>query len=439
VLDRLLLLAEAAGGFLYLARLQRPARLVKLAELGPPTRVLRAVGLAARIALALLGLSFVANLLGNLSLAETLVQGTLYSAFTAVAFQGGVLVLHGVWVVLLRTRPLRLLRGVQRYEPLLRRRGERILGAAALLGWLAIVLEIFRLRDPVQAAVVGALSANWPLGDFEISLGDLVAAGVTLWAVSWISRSVRFVLDEDVLPRAHLPRGVPYAISSAIHYVLLLLGFALAVSAAGFDMSRFALVLGALGVGIGIGLQDVVNNFVCGLILLFERPIQTGDTVQVGEIAGRVTRIGMRSSTVRTWSGSEVIVPNAKLVTDSVVNWTLSDSLRRLDVPVGVAYGTDPDRVCALLIEVAKANRAVLPEPEPLALFLAHGQSSLDFELRAWTAQFDSFAQVRSELTAGVNKALREAGIEIPYPQRDVHLRSVDPAVEQRLRGKGGG
>jgi potassium-dependent mechanosensitive channel len=281
----------------------------------------------------------------------------------------------------------------------------------------------------VLATLRGSLGASFEIGAVTISMGDLLAFALTLAAAWLISRLLRFVLEEDVFPRLSMGRGVAYATSSTLHYALLFAAFLLAVAAAGIDLNRFTLLAGAFGVGLGFGLQAIVNNFVSGLILLYERPIQVGDTIEVGLLTGEVRRIGIRSSTVRTWQGAEVIVPNASLITDSVVNWTLSDRQRRLEIPVGVAYGTDPERVIRLLTDVARANPEILDEPAPVALFIGFGESSLDFELRAWTARFERGLVTKSDLTVAAYAALREAGIEIPFPQRDLHLRSVTPAA----------
>jgi len=210
--------------------------------------------------------------------------------------------------------------------------------------------------------------------------------------------------------------------------VVLVIGFLAAAAAAGFDIGRFTLVAGALGVGVGIGLQNVVNNFVSGLILLFERPIQLGDVVEVGQVSGTVKRIGLRSSTIRTYDGAEVVIPNSEFVSNQFINWTLSDRQRRIIVPVGIAYGTDPERVLELLLGAAKATPKVSPHPAPEAQFIGFGDSSLDFELRVWTLNFDDWVSVRTLLAVTVNTRLREAGIEIPFPQRDLHLRSVPQA-----------
>jgi small-conductance mechanosensitive channel len=220
-----------------------------------------------------------------------------------------------------------------------------------------------------------------------------------------------------------------------VRYSILAAGFLIAVAAAGIPLSNFAIILGALGVGIGFGLQNVVNNFVSGLILAFERPIQIGDTVEVGPLLGEVRQIGIRASTVRTFDGAEVIVPNGDLISAQVVNWTLSDQRRRIRLPVGVAYGTDPQRVIDLLQEVASRHEDVQKDPEPVVLFKGFGESSLDFELRFWTSAYERWVQVSSEVAVSVNTALNEAGITIPFPQRDLHVRSVDAEAARSLTG----
>jgi small-conductance mechanosensitive channel len=205
------------------------------------------------------------------------------------------------------------------------------------------------------------------------------------------------------------------------------------VAAAGIQLDRLAIIVGALSVGIGFGLTNIINNFVSGLILAFERPVQSGDTVEFGTMFGRVSRIGVRSSTVRTFDGAEVIVPNANLIANEVTNWTLSDMRRRMEILVGVAYGTDPHKVLELLLKAARSDERILADPEPAALFLGFGDSSLNFSLRAWTDEFNEYLTIKSDLTLAVHDAIYAAGIEIPFPQRDLHLRSIDPAAVARI------
>ncbi len=188
-------------------------------------------------------------------------------------------------------------------------------------------------------------------------------------------------------------------------------------------------MIGGLGVGIGFGLQNVVNNFVSGLILLFERPIQAGDTITVGTVMGEVKRIGIRASIVRDFDGAEVLVPNANLLSEMVINWTLSDRRRRMEILVGVAYGTDPRRVLELLRGVVEGEERLLKDPAPSVQFLEFGESSLDFRVRAWTDDFDNFWDLRSDLIVQLDRAILDAGIHIPFPQRDLHVRSIDPQI----------
>jgi small-conductance mechanosensitive channel len=188
---------------------------------------------------------------------------------------------------------------------------------------------------------------------------------------------------------------------------------------------------GALGVGIGFGLQNVVNNFVSGLILQFERPIRVGDVLEVGGLSGEISHIGIRSSTMRTWQGAEVIIPNSAFVSDRVVNWTLSEAQRRVDLTVRVAYGTDPEYVIEILAGIANNHPEVLREPAPCAVFQGFGDSSLDFLLMFWATQTTHF-RVRSEIAIKVNAVLRQTGIEIPFPRHDVLVRYAESRALQR-------
>jgi small-conductance mechanosensitive channel len=237
-----------------------------------------------------------------------------------------------------------------------------------------------------------------------------------------LSAFIRFILQEDVYPRIGIARGLSYAISSLLNYIILALGIVVGMGLLGVNLTKVTVLAGAFGVGIGFGLQSIVNNFVSGLILLFERPIHVGDTVQVGDLLGEVRRIGIRSSIVHTWQGSDIIVPNAQLISEQVTNWTLSDQLRRIDLPVGVNYGAEPKKVIEVMEAVAKAHPSVLKYPPPQGFFVGYGDSSINFELRAWTDQFGKWFQIRSELAVALYGAVNAAGMTFPFPQREVRL-----------------
>lgn len=257
-----------------------------------------------------------------------------------------------------------------------------------------------------------------------------------LWVASLLSRLLQFLMAEEVLPRLDLRRGTAVAISGATRYLVLLAGFVLASGAAGIDLTTFGFLAGALGVGVGFGLQNIVSNFISGLILLLERPIEVGDAVDVSGAAGTVTQVGIRASTVHTFDGADVIVPNADLISKAVTNWTGSNPNRRFDVPVGVAYGSPLETTAQALLAAARRTPGVLPGPAPEAFLQSFGESSLDWRLRLWVKMEES-PKVLSDLKRAVSEELDKAKIEIPFPHRDLHVRSVAPEVREVLRGKG--
>jgi small-conductance mechanosensitive channel len=206
---------------------------------------------------------------------------------------------------------------------------------------------------------------------------------------------------------------VPYAISTTVNYAVLLLGFFLAVSAAGLDLTRITVLVGAFGVGIGFGLQNIFNNFISGLILLFERPIEVGDEIRIGDASGIVRRIGIRASRIRQWDNSEIIVPNSKLISENVKNWTMTAGKRGIEVPVSVNHGPDINQVVALLVQTAKSNPLVADEPPPQVLLGDIAPPpTLNFRLRAWTAQADKVTRIASDLAVAVGKALADADVK---------------------------
>ena len=360
---------------------------------------------------------------GYMRLARLLTGGVLRSVYAALGLFAGLVVTMGVFSYLLRSRPLSRLHMVASYRALIERRVAVFLWWGAVVLWVTATLEWFSALDDLKAGLTAVFGYRVSRGLVSISLGDVVGLIVTVWVAFLLSRFIRFVLEEDVYPRLPMGRGMPYAISNLLHYVILLLGFLVAVGAMGVNLDRLTILTGAFGVGVGFGLQTIVNNFVSGIILLLERPIQVGDAIQMGDLDGEVRRIGIRSTTVHTWRGAEVLVPNATLISGNLTNWTLSDRTRRIELPVGVAYGTDPERVLGLLTETASSISGVLASPAPMALFLGFGDSALNFELRAWTDHFEEWGSIRSKMAVAVNNRLKAEGIEVPFPQRDVNLR----------------
>ncbi|MCM2313158.1 MAG: mechanosensitive ion channel [Steroidobacteraceae bacterium] len=404
-------------------------------ESEPSTIGRRVAWLVGAAAIAALLVSAVANVVGNVSLAEMLTGGILDSGYVGLVLYAGVTVLSSVIRLLLARRALSRFSIVTQHAGPLLHSFTRLLGFAAVAAWVLVLLNEFRAFRPIRDAVISVLTFELKFGEISVTLGGMLLFGFSVWLAFWVAKAVRLILQDEVLPKMSLPRGVGNSISSLSYYALLIAGLFVALVAAGFEVSQLTLVVGALGLGIGLGLQNVVNNFVSGLILMFERPIQPGDVVEVGGVSGKVREIGMRATTLSTFEGADVIVPNGMLLAEKLVNWTLSDMDRRIDVNVGVAYGTDPRRVLGLLKDVTVGTEGIATEPAPTVLFVGFGASSLDFAIRAWTNNFGDWVATRSNLTVRVYDALLAEGIEIPFPQQSLHVRSVAPAAAAALAG----
>lgn len=375
-----------------------------------------------------LGGSAVANLLGFVDLAVVVTGGVMLSLYLAAVMWTLTRILDGIVGLVLRAGWARRSRIVRDHGDRVRAASRRLFRLIATALWLIAALDAFLLWTPIFREIRRSLQASFTVGSLTISLGSVLAAAVAVWLALAISRVIRFFFEEEVASRVALPPGVPATMSRLIHYAILVIGAFLALAAAGIEIGQLAIVFGAFGVGIGFGLQNIVNNFISGLILMFERPIRVGDAVTLGALSGEVSAIGIRASTIRTWDGSEVLVPNGNLIASELINWTLSDTKRRLELPVGVAYGTDPERVIELLVAEMNGHGMVLPDPEPFALFVGFGDSSLNFSARCW-CRFSDSLRTASDLHVAFNRALAQADIEIPFPQRDLHVRSVDAGV----------
>ena len=302
--------------------------------------------------------------------------------------------------------------------------------AAAIVGFalLPAILVAWGLYEKLPEATAGIYSLGLSLGSLRISVGLIVSLAGTLYGVFLTSRILPKVLLDEAVSGRKLARGVQRSIGQLIRYCIVFVGFLLAFMILGYDFTKFTIILSALGVGIGFGLQGVVNNFVSGLILLFERPLTEGDTIEVGTSYARIKKIGLRATIVRTFDEADLIIPNADLINNQVTNWTLTNRQVRLRVPVGVAYGSDVPLVVETIITCAKEQKEVVKSPAPEVLFMNFGDSSLNFELRVWINDIDERLRLNSALYHEIERKFRELNIVIPFPQRDVHLRGNDEA-----------
>jgi potassium-dependent mechanosensitive channel len=428
---RLIFAAELVGAILFLLWFLKTKSIKKKIE-ARHYGIYSAIRRFVPIALAVFGFALAANIVGYVSLSAVIGNGVLGSAYAALVIYVGYRILTSLLPFLFRVTPLARLSAIRNNRSMIREGVSRFLFWVGVILWILVMLNQFAIREAVLGYGSSALAWSVSIGTIAISVGDVLLFAVTIWVAVWVSRFVRFFLEEDVYPRVDLGGGVTYAVSTTLHYLILVGAFLFAIAALGVDFTKFALIGGAVGIGIGFGLQNIINNFVSGMILLFERPVKVGDVVQIGEFTGTLQRVGLRASVLRQVDGSDVIVPNSHLISEEVINWTMTDKQRRVDIPVGVAYGTDAAAVLTLLNEVIRGNAEILTDPEPKALFLGFGDNSLDFELRFWTDS-GGWVGLRSEVMAALYDKLNAAGIEIPFPQRDLHLRSIDPAAAKSL------
>jgi potassium-dependent mechanosensitive channel len=369
--------------------------------------------LAGYVALSISVAAFLANLIGYVTLSNLLGNALLESSYLALILYAFVVILDDLVELALSARPLTALGMVHRHRPLLQRRIHHALKLVAVVLWISGVLQRLLLRDLLLDGTGHLLTAELSVGSIRLSLGDVLAFVITVWAAFALSRFVRFLLEEDVYPRMDLKRGLAYAISSTIHYTLLTIGFFVAVAALGFDMTRVTILAGAFGVGVGFGLQNIFNNFISGLIVLFERPINIGDVIQIDDATGVVERIGIRASTIRAPDGSEIIVPNGKLISERLINRTWASRQRSIELSVNVAQGSDIKQVIALLEGVARAHPLIKKVPSAEAVVVKLGSDSLGFEVRAWTDNDEQWMQIRSEVAIAISSALSAAKIEL--------------------------
>ena len=412
VLGRFTFLAQVLGASLFLVWVLRSWGL-------PPEaaethgRVWRTIRAIAKIGLLFLPAAFLANIFGYVNLGNLLGIIFFRSVYIAAMLYTAIRILEGLISIALQVRPLGSLRVIILHRPMIQRRACRVLEFLAFLFWLNLLLNFFGLITPVIETTKAALNANLALGSFGITPGQILAFLITVWVSFLVSKFLRFLLEEDVYHHLHLARGIPYAISTMLHYVILLLGFFIALGALGIDLTKVTILAGAFTVGIGFGLQNVINNFVSGLILLFERPIKVGDVIEAGGNVGEVSRIGIRASVIRTADGSEIIIPNGSLISSQVTNWTFSDRQRSVEVSVNTAGGVDPQRVVELLKRTAAAHPGVAKEPLPQVYVVNFNAGAVSFQLRAWTDRHEDWAQLRSDLSVAVKDALAREEIAI--------------------------
>jgi len=386
--------------------------------------------------LALAGIGFIANIAGRIILTEIVLNAVFLNIFNGLILFITVLLINGLIATGIDTGMGQKLNVFRMNGEVIKRKTIYLLNFLAVFTWVLLVLRNFRISEYVFSGISSIITHKISIGFASFSLDGILVFFLVIYIAIVLSNIIRILLEEDVLVRFSLSKGLPHTAAMLAKYALITAGFFLAVNAAGIPMDKLTIILGAMSVGIGFGLQNIFNNLVSGLILLFERPIQLGDTVQVGQLTGNVKTIGLRSSNITTFEGAEVIVPNGQLISNEVINWTLSDQNRRIELPVGVAYNSDPELVHRLLSDILNNHSELVKDPGPLVFFSGLGESSLDFTLLFWIGDYIHGRRIKSEILFSIFRVFKDNNIEIPFPQHDLHLRSVDTEILLRSDGR---
>lgn len=264
------------------------------------------------------------------------------------------------------------------------------------------------------------------LGDSPFTLITFIYLVTSTLILSLAASALNKVIAYRLLSKSQIELGVRIALGSIVKYLLLVIGFIIILQTAGINLSSLTILMGALGVGIGFGLQNITNNFVSGIIILLERPIKVGDRIEVDKVSGNVVDISMRATEILTNDNISIIVPNSQFISQTVINWSHTNRSVRFNFPVGVSYREDPQEVKQVLLDIAMDNPGVLKNPRPDVLFFEYGESAMNFNLRVWTREYiNSPGVLRSQLYYEIARRFREKGIEIPFPQYDIHIKNM--------------
>ena len=366
----------------------------------------------------LLVVSIIANINGMAYLSERITHGLFVAIQSSIIFYALTIILSGYVIILLRRRIAIVSDLLNKYADKIERNVTLFIKLFMVLWWLKILVRTLGFESQFNTLITETMEQSWVVGTTTISVHALVSFVFILLATWILARVVQLLLEVELFSRVHFSRGVPTAIATVSNYIIIISGLLIAISSLGVTTQQLALVFGALGVGIGFGLRNIIANFISGILMVFERPIQIGDTIEVDNTMGKVMHIGTRASSIKTFDGSEVIVPNERFISSKIINWTLSDERRRKELHIKVAFDSDIQTVLDIMREVALAHKSVLKDPEPLAAFQGFGDYYLEFKLYYWLS--DNLIVAQSDVAIGVYKRLKEAKIATPLPIQEL-------------------
>ncbi|WP_020527618.1 mechanosensitive ion channel domain-containing protein [Flexithrix dorotheae] len=375
-----------------------------------------------------------ANYLGATQLAKLITFSMVRIAYNGLAFYAGAIVVSSIFTILFRGGWIKVFNSIKNNNDIIVRKLASVTKLFFFILWMRSVLRIYGVETIFVEGFLEFFYTSYEFGTASISVANVFSFVFTIWLSVFITRIIRAILEDEILDRLTLPIGVPNTVSMMVRYSLITLGFFLAVAAAGIELTSLSIIFGAFSVGIGFGLQNIFNNLVSGIILAFERPIKLGDTVEVGNLIGTVKSMGMRSSNVRTFEGAEVIVPNGQLISKEVVNWTLSDQHRRIEIMVRVSHDSDPHEVYEILLKIISNHQFVLLNPNPGVYFQEITEDALHFRLLFWTSNFGEWIRIRSDIYFSIFDELKTRGVKVHFPQRELSIRTVETNGVQKIQ-----
>ena len=374
------------------------------------------------LSLILLFVAGVTNLYGSVLLSTRIIHGVLTSLYASMVFYALYIILTGYVVIILRRRISTASNMLEKYSKNIENTTKFLIKIWMFAWWFLIVVKVVGIYPFLVTLKNDSLALSWQVSNSTISVQSIFDFIFIVFATWVLARLIRTILEVEVFARFDFPRGMPTAIITVVNYTIVISGTIIAFTSLGVSAQQFALVFGALGVGIGFGLRNIIANFVSGIIMVFERPVQIGDVIEVDKTMGEVQSIGSRASTLKTFDGSEVIIPNADFIAKEITNWTLSDKHRRKVIDFKVAFDTDIELILKIMKEVALAHPDVLKDPEPLATFQGFGEYYLEFKLYFWLSE--NLIVAPSDVSIGIYKTLKDAGVKMPVPKTYLQNRS---------------
>ena len=372
--------------------------------------------------LSLLGI--LGNILGALQLSQLLTMATLGTFLFFIIYSESILLLRALICLVLLGPLFKKSLILKEDSKIVIKKLNRLLKFVGFVFWVYVTLSLLTIRNTVWNNLLAFINTPFNVGEVSISIGNVLAFFITIQIALWLSSFIRYILNREIFPRTQIKTSVSSSISMIIRYSFIILGIIMALGAAGIPFDKLTIAVGAIGVGVGFGLQHLVNNFISGIILALERPIHIGDTVEVDSVQGIVKDIGFRASLIQTWDGAEVIIPNGKLLSESLMNRTLSNRRRRLTVDVRVPFDSDIEAVERILLETTKNQPEIMQDPGPYTNFEGIGESAMKIKVYFWIENTSDLLRLANSVRIAVYNALQKAGFQIPVPKSDVHIEN---------------